>query len=182
MDGLRNFCTPALILASLVVLAVNYQFISFGEIAANVGPLSLSKITISENLPAVVSVAVLLGLLLCHVTRQWLALAERFSRGYRESPRFVELVRNAVATAAGTGRFGSPFGGLACSFRRRSFGLGQFTSPNETLSAPVIVLPDWGTHWRAVLLGVLRTVNWKLLVNVYVPVFLAVWAFASMVA
>lgn len=182
MNVSRDKCTIALIVASVIVLTVRFRLVVLGEISLDLGPLSLANLELSEILPVIIGVALLAGLLICHVSHQWPLLAERFRRGYRESPRFVEAVRTAVANAAETDRYGSPYGGLNGSFRRRRFELGQFVTPRETLSGPVVVSPDPNTHWRAVFSGVLMALHWKVFAPFYAPLLLSLWALISIVA
>jgi hypothetical protein len=175
----RNACTIGLILASLLVLLLQYRFVSIGELSLTAGPLSLGKLSVASVFPAIAAVAILLGLGICHVVHQWHLMAGKFHSGYSESPAFVELVRAKVADAANTDRYGSPYGGLAPSFRKRSFEIGRFLRVDEVLSELVVVSPDMRTHLGAVLAGTVRALSWRLFAPVYAPILLCIWALCS---
>ncbi|MEK6685077.1 MAG: hypothetical protein AABY99_01670 [Pseudomonadota bacterium] len=173
----KDICTVILIAASLAMLAVDYNLLSFSELSITIGALSFSGIKSNSDLLFPISAfAIVLGLCFCHVKYAWYEIAEKFHEGYRESREFVELIRKEISEEARTDRYGSCYGGLKPSFLRKSFDLGKFTTNGGMLTRSVIIEPDSRIHVKGCINGIFRALSYKLWVSVYAPFILGLWA------
>lgn len=178
MTHLEEKCSVVLVITALIVLVINYGYLSVEALSFNVGSISLSGAQF-HGLAPIAAFGFLIGSGLCHLRHYADDIADKFSAGYRESGGIVELVRTRVAAAAGDTKYGAPYGGLHGSLLRQSQDLGTFLRQNGTLSAPVLITPDNKTHLLAVVSGIRRLLGRGFWLSVYSPIFLALWALLS---
>lgn len=177
MEMSKDKCTLFLILASILVLVIDYGLISFDQLSLAVGSFSFSGIKSNSNfLYPVSAFAIVAALVICHSKYVWAEIAAQFHQGYRESPDFVELIRMKIAEAVKSDRYGSCYGGLRPSLKIKQFDLGKFTTDDGILTASVIVRPDTKIHIKGCVYGVIRALSFKLWFSVYAPYIFGVWA------
>ncbi len=179
MEPHEEKCSVALVLAALVVLAINYGYLAVDALSFTAGAISITGVKSNGLLLPVTALGVLIGCGICHVRHHAYDIAYVFSAGYRESQGIVELVRTSVAAAAEDTKYGAPYGGLRGSLLSQSQNLGQFIKPNGGRSEPVIISPDRKTHISAVLSGLRRLLGRGFWLSIYAPLLLAIWALFS---
>jgi len=179
MKPLGEKCSVALVIAALVVLAINYRYLSVEALRFSAGVISTDGAKLGGLLVPIAAIGILIGCGVCHLRHHAYGIAEKFSAGYRESQGIVELVRSRVAAAADDTRYDAPYGGLRGSLLRQSQDIGRFTKPNGALSEPVIIAPDNKMHNLAVWNGVLRLLGRGYWLSIYAPLLLAIWALFS---
>ena len=143
------------------------------------GSFDLADIKFSELFPVLVAVSVTLGLLIYHIINMTQSLSYMYRSGYAESAKFQEIVRAKVSAAAGTERYGSPCGGLQHGLLPGTFELGRWLRPDETMSESVFITVDWNTHISGALHGLRRCHSFRIFLQWYGPIVLALWALAS---
>lgn len=170
-------CTISLIVVAALVLLINYGHLSIGSVGSiELGFISLPNVRISSIFVPMVSFALLGGLTLCHFRHHINDISVKYSQGYRENPRVVELVRAAVAAATEDDKYGSPYGGITAGLFRKTHDIGRFTNRLGALSNSVSVRPSATEHRMAVISGVIRALSPKLWLAVYAAPVLAIWA------
>ena len=179
MDEIGGKCSVALIVAAILVLAVNYSLLSAEVLSFSIANLSLANIKTNGILLPAAAIAVIFGCGICHVRHIWPGILELYSQGYKQSAAVVELVRSEVAAAAQDSKYGAPCGGICGSFKPTEQALGRFTRPDGSLSS-MVVIPLKGTvHWLAVRSGLRRMLNPRLWLGGYGPILLGLWALMS---
>ncbi|MEW6164332.1 MAG: hypothetical protein AB1642_04645 [Pseudomonadota bacterium] len=181
MERTNDNCSIALVVITMIVLAINYGYVDADSLSVTAGWLSLAGVKATNDLfVPILAISLLIGLCVCHVTHHWYEISDRYSAGYRDSPAVIELVRGAVAVAVKNDSYGSPRGGIRGSLvKRRKTDLGRFQMTGGGLSEPVIVEPSCKVHLHAVFYGLKHSIALSLWLKVYAPLVLAVWGLLS---
>lgn len=170
-------CTIGLISVAALVLLINYGHLSVGTLASiEFGIISLPNIKTSNTFIPMASFSLLGGLTICHFRHHLDDILGNYSKGYRENPRIVELVRYAVAVATEDDRHGAPCGAINAGLFRKTYDLGRFINRLGALSNVVLITPSRTEHRGAVISGLMRAVSPTLWLSVYFGPALAIWA------
>ncbi len=176
MEAIDLKCSVALVIGAILVLAVNYDFLSADFLSFSIGSVSIASIKANGLMFPVSAIAILSGCGLCHIRHIWPVLFNSYSQAYKTNAGVVSLVRSEVAAAAQDGKYGAPYGGLHGSFMPTEQSLGQFIRPDGSCSPAVVICLKGATHWKALLCGLRGMLGRQLWLGGYGPIILGLWA------
>ena len=182
MNYFGNKWTMLLVLISLSALAVEYKVVQFGSVGVSIGVLAVEDVRFDRPMVLTQGVIATLAFLLVQHARSVIStVCKAFQGGYVSAPPLVELVRMAVANAAGSTQFGASVGSFRAGLRRRKIDCGRFKISGGRLTDPVIVSVPVDVHVRALISGFVHAGRSGLLFTAYAPIALALWAIGELV-